>query len=183
CHVTTLRLFFGFLVENNILPLDPSRGLKPPRLPQKLPRNIPSSGQMRRLLSVAKRDSMPLRLRDAAIIEVLYGTGLRNAELCALKLHDYDPAQRIVFVRKGKGGKDRVVPVGHKAAEALDRYLAIRKTNVDGESLFLTAARTPLTTATVRQLLTRLLARAGLLVERRRITPHTLRHACATHLF
>ena len=182
-HVFSLKRFFAFLTEAGEVLVDPARALKPPRLPRRLPRNVPSPSQMKRLLSVARSSARPLGPRDVAILELLYGTGLRNAELCSLSVSDYDAAQGIVFVKKGKGGKDRVVPVGQKAREALERYLAMPKAPDRPESsLFFTASGTPLTPETVRQLLTRVVRRAGLFKKSHHVTPHSLRHACATHL-
>jgi site-specific recombinase XerD len=82
--------------------------------------------EMRKLLS-AKGRKRPLAVRDQAILELFYGTGLRTAELCHLLLTDFDADRRILFVRHGKGGKDRIVPVGEKAAEALLQYLVLRR--------------------------------------------------------
>lgn len=137
---------------------------------------------MKRLLAVARRSTRRLGPRDAAILELLYGTGLRNSEVCSLSVFDYDAAQETVFVRNGKGGKDRIVPVGKKAREALERYAAARGGHEPPSPLFVTAKGTPLTPDTVRQLLTRVLRRAGLYKKSQHVTPHSLRHACATHL-
>lgn len=176
-----VRSFFQFLQERDEIIIDPSRLLRPPRLPRRLPRDVPSVPEMRRLLRKAASRNHFLALRDAAILELLYGTGLRNAELCGLLLEDFQKDARIVFVRNGKGGKDRVLPVGQKAAQALERYLQKRPGGEDSAktSLFLTRHGTPLRPAYVRALVRRAARRIGL---QKRVTPHSLRHACATHL-
>ena len=126
CHVCAIRRFFEFLTTSDVLLLNPARYLKPPRVPRHLPRNVPSVMEMRRLLSTKGR-KRPLAVRDQAILELLYGTGLRTSELCNLLLTDFDAERRILLIRHGKGGKDRIVPVGEKAREALLAYLVLRR--------------------------------------------------------
>jgi len=125
-HIVALRRFFDFLTLTDVLLLNPARHVKPPRVPRHLPRNVPSEMEMRKLLS-AKGRKRPLAVRDQAILELFYGTGLRTSELCNLVLTDFDAERRILLVRHGKGGKDRIVPVGEKAAEMLLRYLVLRR--------------------------------------------------------
>ncbi len=181
-HLSALKCFFQFLLKAEELLVDPCCMLKLPRRPRRLPRNIPTVGQMKRLVTVTREGKRHVDLRDAAIVELFYGTGLRNAELCGLLCSDYDAGQGLVFVRKGKGGKDRVVPVGKKAREGVERYLLSRGPlqNERDAPLFLTTRGTPVTPHAIRQLVGRLTRRAGL--GKKRFTPHTLRHACATHL-
>lgn len=125
-HVVAMRRFFDFLTLSDILLVNPARHIKPPRVPRHLPRNVPSVMEMRKLLSARGR-KRPLAVRDQAILELFYGTGLRTAELCHLLLTDFEADRGILFVRHGKGGKDRVVPVGEKAAQALLQYLVLRR--------------------------------------------------------
>ena len=125
-HVVAMRRFFDFLTLSDVLLVNPARHIKPPRVPRHLPRNVPSVMEMRKLLSARGR-KRPLAVRDQAILELFYGTGLRTAELCHLLLTDFEADRGILFVRHGKGGKDRVVPVGEKAAQALLQYLVLRR--------------------------------------------------------
>jgi len=125
-HVVAMRRFFDFLTLADVLLVNPARHIKPPRVPRHLPRNVPSVMEMRKLLSARGR-KRPLAVRDQAILELFYGTGLRTAELCHLLLTDFEADRGILFVRHGKGGKDRVVPVGEKAAQALLQYLVLRR--------------------------------------------------------
>lgn len=178
-HLWAIKSLFRFLEEREEV-VDPSRTLKAPRLPRRLPRDVPSVGEMRRLLRRAASREHFLASRDAAILELLYGTGLRNAELCGLLHEDYEESARVLFVRNGKGGKDRVLPVGEKAVQALARYLRERPAGeTSREPLFLTRRGTRLRPAYVRALVKRAAKRTGL---PKRVTPHSLRHACATHL-
>jgi integrase/recombinase XerD len=170
-----LRGFFGYVVRQGLLLLDASADLEGPRTRRALPRDVPTARQMRKL--IAQPDQSARGLRDRAILELLYGAGLRNAELCGLGVGDVDLARRMVFVRKGKGGKERVVPLGKKAREALSGYLAERPSGV--EALFLTYQGRPMTTQAVRRLVASYRGAARL---KTRVTPHSLRHACATHL-
>jgi site-specific recombinase XerD len=128
----------------------------------------------------------PLGKRDRAILELLYSSGLRNAELCGLGRGHVDLERRTVFVEKGKGGKDRLVPMGKKAAEALAAYIAVFPRLTLGEThgetkgaLFLNRAGGRLGGDDLRRILSRSGKKARLSVK---ATPHTLRHACATHL-
>lgn len=125
-HVVAMRRFFDFLTLSDVLLANPARHVKPPRVPRHLPRNVPSVMEMRKLLSARGR-KRPLAVRDQAILELFYGTGLRTSELCHLLLTDFEAERGILFVRHGKGGKDRVVPVGEKAAQALLQYLVLRR--------------------------------------------------------
>jgi integrase/recombinase XerD len=187
--VSTLRAFFGHLVRKGLILLDPTLDLSGPKVPRRLPREIPTTRQMRRLLSAADT-STALGKRDRAILELLYVSGLRNAELCGLRRGDVDLERHTVFVRHGKGDKERLVPLGRKAAEALVAYLAVydelsrgrgerRATRSDEPALFLNRDGGDLGAEGLRRLLTRSLKAARLSVK---ATPHTLRHACATHL-
>jgi len=181
--VKALRGFFRHLVRRGLLLLDPTLDLRGPRVPVRLPREIPTSRQMRRLLS-SPDTSTTLGKRDRAILELLYGTGLRNAELCALTRGDVDLEKRTVFVRSGKGGKERLVPMGKRAAESLSLYLASYADLAGGRPrrelpLFVVKSGRAIGSHVLRKLMRRHLLGARIDVE---ATPHSLRHACATHL-
>jgi len=178
-YLWAVRAFFRHLDENQEVLVDPAHSLNLPRLPKRLPRDVPTAGEVRRLLGAALSRNHFLALRNAAILELLYGTGLRNAELCALCRQDLDVSSRVLFVRKGKGGKDRVLPIGEKAARALSRYLQSRRALDDRRPLFTTRFDTPMKTRDVRGLVRRSVKRSGL---KKRLSPHSLRHAFATHL-
>ncbi len=186
--VATLRGFFGYLAAEGVVLVDPARELETPRRPQTLPRAVPSERQMRQLLALPA-EGTPLGLRDRAVLELLYSTGLRNAEACALDRGDLDLTARTVHVRRGKGGKERRVPVGKRATRALERYLEavwseVRKKRYGGAHevevpLFLSRLGTRLQPDVLRMVLERYRAAGKLALP---LTPHSLRHACATHL-
>lgn len=191
--VFALKSFFAYLLDEGLFLYDVSRELAPPRLPKPLPRGVPTLRQMRRLLTspdVSARRPGPLVLRDRAIVEVLYATGIRNSELCGLKVSDVDFEAHTLHVRHGKGGKQRIVPLGRSAQEAIERYLEVSRaasppsrsrTSLarQPDTLFLSRFQTPLNPVVMGALFRRFRQRAGLPTH---LTPHALRHACATHL-
>lgn len=173
-----LRGFFRFLVKENVLLASPAQTLRRGRH-QPAARTAPSRKDVRLLLESVERG--PVGLRDRAILEMLYSTGLRCAELCNLDLGDVDFSAETVWVRKGKGGKDRVVPVGKRALEALRDYLKAGRPALKPHSpaLFLSQFGRRLTVNGAGVTVLRACARADL---QTRVTPHLLRHAFATHL-
>jgi integrase/recombinase XerC len=189
--LAALRTFFGFLVREGVCETDPSIGLPSPRVAPRLPRPVAvddcellmdgeTSGRRGR-----GKPTSPLReLRDRALVELLYGAGLRVGELVALDVRDVDLHQCEVRVW-GKGGKERVVPLPAAARKALDGWLRPRaRTGVLGEPLFTTLrgrAGEPrrLSDRDVRRILERRARQLGLAD---RVHPHRLRHSYATHL-
>jgi integrase/recombinase XerD len=159
---------------------NPAAELDLPRRTRRLPRTL-SPGEAERLVEAA-RGTTPRALRDHALVELLYGAGLRVSEAVGLERGGVDLDDR--FVRTvGKGGKERVVPIGRQAAEALRRYLAHGRPHLDRRhrpELFLNAQGGPLTRAGAFLILRKLAGKAGLDPER--IHPHLLRHSFATHL-
>src|SRR5215207_4753939 len=159
---------------------NPAADLDLPRRRRKLPRTL-SPGKAERLIEAA-RGTQPRDLRDRALVELLYGAGLRVSEAMSLERAGVDLDQRLVRCI-GKGSKERVVPVGRRAVEAVRRYLARGRPFLDRRhrpELFLNARGGPLTRAGAFLILRRLADEAGL--ERERVHPHLLRHSFATHL-
>jgi integrase/recombinase XerD len=159
---------------------NPAAGVRLPRRPKPLPKTL-SPGEAERLIDAAA-GTQPRALRDQALVELLYGAGLRVSEAVGLEKAGADLGRRLVRVT-GKGGKERVVPIGRHAAEALRRYLAKGRPFLDRRhrpELFLNARGGPLTRAGAFLILRRLAAKAGL--DPRRVHPHLLRHSFATHL-
>jgi integrase/recombinase XerD len=159
---------------------NPAAELDLPRRTRRLPRTL-SPGEAERLVEAA-RGTTPRALRDHALVELMYGAGLRVSEAVGLERGGVDLDDR--FVRTvGKGGKERVVPIGRQAAEALRRYLAHGRPHLDRRhrpELFLNAKGGPLTRAGAFLILRKLAGKAGL--EPERVHPHLLRHSFATHL-
>lgn len=177
--LSALRTFYGYLVERAEVPLNLAERLKAPKLPAPLPRALPVDDVFG--LLDAPRAEGALALRDRAMLELLYGAGLRAAEAMSLDLGAIDWERGTVRVM-GKGSKERITPFGSKAREALEAWLAVRGQVVahPGErAVFLNARGTRLTT---RSLSRRLHARALEVALPRRVTPHMMRHSFATHL-
>lgn len=189
--LSTLRGFTRHLTEAGVLAADPAQGLPGPRRRRRLPRVL-SLSEVDTLVA-ATQGTDPLSLRDRLILELLYGCGLRSAELVALRLGDVQAAQAQVIVH-GKGGKTRLVPLGEEAAAALRRYLergrgelacqATLAGRSDGAgprreaALLVSRTGRPLLTSDVRRLVVKYSRLAGIAPA----SPHMLRHAYATHM-
>jgi integrase/recombinase XerD len=174
------RTFFRHLQLLGVRDDNPAAGVQLPRRPKPLPKTL-SPGEAERLIDAA-RGTQPRALRDQALVELLYGAGLRVSEAVGLDKAGVDLDARLVRVI-GKGDKERVVPIGRHAAEALRRYLAKGRPFLDRRhrpELFLNARGGPLTRAGVFLILRGLAEKAGL--DPQRVHPHLLRHSFATHL-
>lgn len=179
-RISALRQFFRFLLLEGRISEDPAALLTTPRRWRNLPRYLTAS-QVEALLAAPQPDS-PRGLRDRAMLETLYATGLRVSELVSLRLADLN--LELGFVRvTGKGGKQRLVPVGSKAQEALRDYLAAgRPALLKGRAnahLFVTNRGGPMTRQAFWILLRKYGRQAGIF---QRLSPHVLRHSFATHL-
>jgi integrase/recombinase XerD len=175
-----LRVFFRFLLARKVLSSNPAENLSIPRIEKYLPETLDTTAIERLLESVSEAD--PLGLRDRAILELLYASGLRISELCNIRLENLDLAEGMIRVT-GKGNKTRLVPVGSAARSALGRYLEIARPKLvsrrTGAEIFLSVRGRKLTPQRVWQLIKRYAARAGLAAN---VYPHLLRHSFATHL-
>jgi len=179
-RVAAVRSFFKHLVLLGARGDSPAAALELPRRRRKLPRTL-SPAEAQRLIEAAA-GSTPRAMRDRALVELLYGAGLRVSEAVGLDRSGVDLEGRLIRCT-GKGGKERVVPVGRHAVEALRRYLAHGRPYLDRRhqrELFLNAQGGALTRAGAFLILRRLAGRAGL--EPDRVHPHLLRHSFATHL-
>jgi integrase/recombinase XerD len=179
-HLTTLRNFYGFLAREGQIESDPTSFLTSPRQWKNLPKYL-NLEEINRL-AMAPDPSRPTGVRDRAMLELLYATGLRVTELCRLELSDLDPSLGVLRVT-GKGGKERVVPAGKSAIAAVEAYLAsARPVLLRGRGsryLFVTARGGRLTRQAFWKLLAAHGKRVGIF---RRLTPHVVRHSFATHL-
>ncbi|MDH3733054.1 MAG: site-specific tyrosine recombinase XerD [Gemmatimonadota bacterium] len=178
--VSSIRGYFRFLIEENVLEIDPSELLETPRARRSLP-DVLDVDEIERILAAVTLDRKAA-FRDRAILEVLYGCGLRVSELCGLRTRDADLENGLVRVL-GKGSKERFVPLGSDARHALRRYLRETRPRLDkGGSegrVFLNRSGRPLSRMGVWKILRQYVERAGIT---RRVTPHTMRHSFATHL-
>lgn len=177
---TTLRSFQRFLVEEGTYGSLPVADLASPRHVRALPKVL-SQEEAERLLEQPILED-PRGLRDKAILETLYSTGTRISELTGLDLEDVDLRERELRVM-GKGSRERIVPVGDAAADALRAYLGLGRPRLSRSSgqraLFLNHRGGRLTRQGVWELVKKYAGRVGL---QEKMTPHTLRHSCATHL-
>jgi integrase/recombinase XerD len=174
------RSFYRHLVALGLRTDNPAADVDLPRRRKRLPRSL-SPGEVERLIEAANGVA-PRALRDRALVELLYGAGLRVGEAVSLERGGVDLDARLVRC-VGKGDKERVVPLGSEAVEAVRRYLARGRPHLDRRhrpELFLNAQGGPLTRAGAFLILRRLAAKAGL--DPARIHPHLLRHSFATHL-
>jgi integrase/recombinase XerD len=179
-RVSAVRAFFRHLVLIGTRDENPAASLQLPRRARTLPRAL-SPAETERLIDAAV-GSTPRALRDRALVELLYGAGLRVSEAVGLEKSGVALEDRVVRVL-GKGDKERLVPLGRPAAEAVRRYLALGRPHLDRRyrpELFLNARGGALTRAGAFLILRKLANRAGL--EPRRVHPHLLRHSFATHL-
>jgi integrase/recombinase XerD len=178
--LSALRRFYRYLVREGRLDADPTALIESPKLPRPLPKSL-SEEQVERLLG-APDSATPLGLRDRAMLEVLYATGLRVSELVSLKLGQVSRVQGLVRVI-GKGDKERLVPLGEEAVGWLNAYIEgsrqdlIRRQATD--ALFVTGRGGPLTRQAFWHNIKRYARAARIEVA---LSPHTLRHAFATHL-
>ncbi|HLG05943.1 MAG TPA: site-specific tyrosine recombinase XerD [Gemmatimonadales bacterium] len=179
-QVSALRTYFGFLIGEGILLDDPSDRLESPKRGRTLP-DVLTVAEIEALLGAPSVDQ-PLGWRDRALLELGYGAGLRVSELCGLEITQLLFSEGLVRVR-GKGGKERMVPVGRQVIGPVSLYLNTIRPGLDhGRSqgrVLLNARGSPLSRVGAWGILRQAARKAGI---RKRVTPHTLRHSFATHL-
>lgn len=180
-YISTLRRFYRHLLARGQIKADPTLKIAMPAKPSRLPKVL-SEKQVEALLGVPDTET-PLGLRDRAMLETIYATGLRVSELVGLKLHEVNFDMGVVRVF-GKGSKERLVPLGEEAIDWMRDYLAeARPTILNGkqsDDLFVTAYGSAMTRQAFWQLIKRHAVLAG--IDPARLSPHVLRHAFATHL-
>jgi len=180
--LATLRSFYKFVVKRGVVASNPVASIRTPKQDKRLPKFLEVE-QIERLLSNCDTTTM-LGARDRAILETLYSTGIRVSELVALNISELDLGGSVLRVR-GKGKKDRLVPVGPGAVQAILHYLDLRRSagagnaKSDSDALFINKHGQRLSTRSVRRKLDKYLLEAGLDLS---ISPHTLRHSFATHM-
>ncbi len=181
-RLVVLKHFFRFLYRRGYLLHDPAADLELPRLEKRLPRVILTTREAKRVIE-APDTRTPEGLRDRAILETLYATGVRVSELGNLTPYDADTEERVLRVVLGKGRKDRNVPLTRAAAEAIEAYLVKARPRLQGPRkvrfLFLQARGGKMDRATTARIVTSRAREAGV---KKHVTPHTFRHTVATHL-
>lgn len=181
-RLVVLKHLYRFLHRRGYLFHDPAGDLELPRLEKRLPRVILTVSEVRKILE-APDSKTPRGLRDRAMLETLYGTGIRVTELCNLTPYDVDSEERVLRVVLGKGRKDRNVPLTHAAAEAIEAYLLRGRPKLLGRAkvrfLFVQDRGGRMERATACRIVQQWAHEAGV---RKHVTPHTFRHTVATHL-
>ena len=180
--VVAVRGFHKFALSDGLSVGDPAAGVKPPAPAKRLPKALPLA-DVEAILSAAGSAGTTLAMRDRALLEVLYGTGARISEAVGLDVDDLDTVDRTVLLR-GKGGKERLVPVGSYAVDAVSDYLTRARPDLVAAgkgtpALFLNARGGRLSRQSAWSVLVKAAERAGVTTD---VSPHTLRHSFATHL-
>jgi integrase/recombinase XerD len=179
-HLSTLRRFYRYLLIQGRTKVDPTADVRSPVIGRPLPKNISEQG-VEKLLSTPPRDTA-LGSRDRAMLETMYASGLRVSELVGLTLNELDLTTGLVRVI-GKGGRERIVPLGEEASESLREYLGQARSDLLKaqltDAVFVTRRGGPMTRQAFWQLIKRYAQQAGIGAE---FSPHSLRHAFATHL-
>jgi integrase/recombinase XerD len=181
--VSAVRGLHRFATREGSTPEDAAREVRPPSVPRRLPKAL-GVDEVRRLLEAARGED-PVSLRDAALLEFLYGTGARVSEAVECAVDDLDLTDRSVLLR-GKGGRHRIVPIGEYARAALEAYLVrarpallAHRRGRSSHTVFCNARGAPLSRQGAWLILRQCAARAGLSEQ---VSPHALRHSFATHL-
>jgi len=181
-QLTAVKSLFRFLYRRAFVLTDPAASLPMPRLEQRLPRVILTKQEAARILEAPDKRT-PLGLRDRAILEVLYATGIRASELVKLAVEDIDTEDRLLRVVLGKGNKDRVVPLTHLAARAIERYLVRGRPKLVGSvrssALFVGPEGGRLQRGRLSAIVKEWAKEAHV---KKPVTCHTFRHSVATHL-
>jgi integrase/recombinase XerC len=180
--LAALRSMYKWLAREGMVQQNPAKLVATPRLPKKLPR-VPTMEEINGLLNSEMPESATFPERDRAIFELLYGCGLRNSELVGTELDDIEEANGVILIR-GKGKKQRYVPLEGAAADALTIYREARQkvlhaTRKNTRRLFINQRGGPLTTRSVGRIVKQIAVAKGLPPD---IHPHTLRHAFGTHM-
>ena len=179
-RMAAVRTFYRWAVATERLEKSPCEGVRTPKIGQRNPRVLMAE-EVDRLLTTIADPTDPYTARDAALLEVCYGGGLRVSELVGINTLDVDLKQRLVSV-VGKGNKQRIVPLGRKAVEAIQSWMRLRgtfKPKPDESALFLNRFGRRLSDRSVRTILSKRHLDAGGWGD---VHPHALRHSCATHL-
>ena len=184
-RISSVKVFFGFLVKRNLIEINPTLKLISPKLNKVLP-NVLGQKQAEQLLTQAanievEEEIEEVRIRDYAILEVLYSTGIRVSELVGLNLEDINFSNLTLKVL-GKGRKERVVPFGIPARDAIDKYLDESRNKFNSKNinaLFLGQRGNRLNVRQVRRILNKAMAQ---IENGKEISPHDLRHSAATHM-
>ena len=171
--ICSLKSFFKFLMKEGIVTSNPADTIESPKIPKSLPKTITIEETLKLL-------SAPENPRDKAILYLLYGSGMRVSELSNLNIDQIDLKERIIHVVGGKGGKDRMIPIPNGIIEILEEYIRTRQNKTQDPAFILNPSGNRLTPRSIQRIVKKYKEAADLLDKK--VTPHTLRHAFATHL-
>ena len=182
-RLSAVKTFFSWLCREHIIPANPASDIELPRAEKQLPIEALSIKQMETILSFPNI-SDPLGLRDRAILELFYSTGIRRAEMARLTLDNLNREKHILWIRQGKGQKDRVVPVGQRALTWVEKYIEdvrpLLSADPDQKALFLTGYGAPFSEEVLGRNVIEIIRKAG--IDRENAGSHLIRHTCATHM-
>ena len=178
----SIKSFFCFLIQNDHIMVDPASSITLPKIKKSLPKDILTEKEMKRLLETP--DTNKARgYQERVVIELLYGTGIRNSEARFIKLVEVDLDDRVIFISNGKGGKDRVVPINKILRKYLKKFINDKRPlligSVDTEYLLVGVADKAWGKDRILKLVQKYVKKANI---RKHITTHSLRHTCASHL-
>ncbi len=176
-YLGVVKQHFQFLEKTKQILINPAQNICFPNQDKQLPRNVPTENQIQDILQQPNTTTHEGK-KEKAILETLYSTGIRCQELINLNVQHIDLSQGLLNIKKGKGGKDRIVPVGKNACHAIEEYLKIRKQNKYENALFLTKDGKRYKTLSLGRVVQRHARQTG----HTNITCHKIRHACATHM-
>lgn len=180
--IKVMKQFFKFLLVRGEIMYNPAECIELPRMKAYQIKEVLKEEEMRKLIESIDGNDVYM-MRNRAILELLYSTGMRNAELTNLKIKDVDFEEGEIMIRDGKGGKSRIVPLGDKAAIYLERYLIDGRWQLKGKNardyIFLSSKHGKISEDGIRDLVKKCAELAGF---KKRIHPHMIRHSCATHL-
>ena len=178
--LAAIRSFFQFCLKKGWLEDNPAKSVATPKTDQHVPGFL-SEDEMEKFLELPKEDDV-LGVRDKAILELFYASGIRLSELVGINLEDLSLEEKMLRVR-GKGKKERIVPFGRKAAESVAAYLRLRmmipKKSLEEKALFLNYQGTRIAARSVERMMAKYIRRTSI---RRKVSPHSLRHSFASHL-
>ncbi len=176
--ISAIRSFFSFLVRKNLMAQNPAKLVRSPKKQKRLPVFL-SVDEVFSLIEIKESEKKTLRIRDKAILELLYSSGLRVSELSEATLDDMNLEEAIIRVR-GKGNKERVVPIGSKAVGAVKAYLDVRnELKPSSDRIFLNSRGVGITTRSLARIIKKYGLASGI---SKNVSPHVLRHSFATHL-
>lgn len=179
-RLSVLKGYFSYICKENDLVYNPAFEIELPKVPKRLPRGILSVEEVEKILSCININNI-YGLRDRAMIEILYSTGIRRAELSNLSIYDLDRSRRILFIREGKGRKDRVVPIGQRAISWCEKYLNEARVKLsisrENHSLFLNYEGDALNKDKISHLVRGYIVKAEI---NKAGSCHLFRHTCAT---